>query len=1092
GGFATGTIGLGGLQVCQVSTFNKIWATNQGGPDNLGATFYEPSSIPEGFFLLGHYSQCNNKPLFGWVLAGKPDENDSSSLAMPTDYFLIWSSESQKIKQDNKGYIWLPMAPEGYKAVGYVVTASPEKPSLERIHCVRSDLTEVDPDGLNVYGSRPKDRVQAMGVSTGSFLVQNISGSADVSLPCCLKNTKSSLLAMPNLAQIEGLIQKYSPIIYFHPDEKYLPSSVKWYFQNGALLYKKGQESTPSPIEPDGSNLPQGGSDDGSYWLDLPNDDSAKGKVKKGDLDNANAYFHVKPMFGGTYTDIAIWVFYPFNGPARAKLEFINVSLGKIDQHVGDWEHLTLRVSNFDGSLKCLYFSEHSGGTMLDASQLEFEKENKPIAYASFNGHAFYSKPGLVLQGNGRNGIRNDTAKGKAVMDTGVRAEVIAAKYLTNVVVEPPWLNYTRKWGPKLSYDIANEIEKVKKVLPGKLEEAFQKVINGVPNEVLGEEDKDETHIWGDGGLCCSGGGVRVLSGWRCWGDNGDGVVVYEWFDQSGLVTWYISDEAKLDRYSGDVGMSKDMLGLEQPGELRRSWYVEGHATRRKLVYVDSEKEAPNKSMTKGFSDRFSLETTGTSDTRGETHFAGKVQKGLFKGKEPSRLRRSKRLENRSQTKARARRKKSKPKERRTEYQETSIDSEVYEGNKDPEDHLRIFSVAAEQEEWPMPIRCKMFRQTLGGAARNWKVSSPSKGYSPEQPEKWKSKKERCEEKISFLAIPRNSMTSEPIVLEGMIEGHQIQRIHVDRESSSEIMYEQCFRSFNTNIQSRLRRYKASLVGFSGETYHPLGLIDLWVTMGETRRNKSLNHSLHDQVSNGSGSHHNGNKQGIPMGMWADGKNDRLMGRHTMASAHGTNVKNTGTSTTVNKEKPWTKTWEQSLVQDVEETLRKLRRMNILIDPNESTFGVKEGKFLGYIITKEGIRADPKKIQATVRSPTPKDPNQIRSLSLKLTVISKFILKFSELMHPIREVLKEKEVEGPVMKRFCRQGEQLMIVRDANEAETFKLGVKLQADLTPTPRAWRLYLGREIIKEGGRKQNTINGTREEVKGRGHGCNDPIP
>ncbi|GJY69034.1 hypothetical protein Tco_0472016 [Tanacetum coccineum] len=27
----------------------------------------------------------------------------------------------------------------------------------------------------------------------------------------------------------------------------------------------------------------------------------------------------------------------------------------------------------------------------------------------------------------------------------------------------------------------------------------------------------------------------------------------------------------------------------------------------------------------------------------------------------------------------------------------------VYEGNKDPEDHLSIFSVAAEQEEWPMP-----------------------------------------------------------------------------------------------------------------------------------------------------------------------------------------------------------------------------------------------------------------------------------------------------------------------------------------------------------------------------------------------------
>ncbi|GKD30003.1 hypothetical protein Tco_1240781 [Tanacetum coccineum] len=44
----------------------------------------------------------------------------------------------------------------------------------------------------------------------------------------------------------------------------------------------------------------------------------------------------------------------------------------------------------------------------------------------------------------------------------------------------------------------------------------------------------------------------------------------------------------------------------------------------------------------------------------------------------------------------------------------------VYEGNKDPKDHLGIFSTAAEQEEWLMPIWCKMFRQTLGGATRNW------------------------------------------------------------------------------------------------------------------------------------------------------------------------------------------------------------------------------------------------------------------------------------------------------------------------------------------------------------------------------------
>ncbi|GJY91317.1 reverse transcriptase domain-containing protein [Tanacetum coccineum] len=61
---------------------------------------------------------------------------------------------------------------------------------------------------------------------------------------------------------------------------------------------------------------------------------------------------------------------------------------------------------------------------------------------------------------------------------------------------------------------------------------------------------------------------------------------------------------------------------------------------------------------------------------------------------------------------------------------------------------------------------------------------------------------------------------------------------------------------------------------------------------------------------------------------------------------------------------------EQSLVQDIEETLRKLKRVNIKIDPNTSSFRVEEGRFLGHMVTKEGVRADPEKVQTIIRSPT--------------------------------------------------------------------------------------------------------------------------
>ncbi|GAB4855383.1 hypothetical protein Ancab_024006 [Ancistrocladus abbreviatus] len=311
GGFATGTIDLGGLQVTEITTFRKIWATYEGGPNNLGAAIFEPSPIPQGYFLLGCYSQPNNQPLFGSILVAKDvtDKDSDAALEKPTDYTLVWSSQSLSIKKDSPAYIWLPNPPNGYKAVGHIVTTSSDKPSLDEIRCVRSDLTDQceeygliwsTSNGLSIYGTRPTNRgVQALGVSIGTFVAQNGGSTATSTTLTCLKNANSNISCMPNLAQIQALVQAYSPWVYFHPDEKYLPSTVRWFFTNGALLYKKGDESNPTPIDPSGSNLPQGGSNDGEYWIDLPRDEAGTERVKTGDLQTSGAYFHVKPMLGG-------------------------------------------------------------------------------------------------------------------------------------------------------------------------------------------------------------------------------------------------------------------------------------------------------------------------------------------------------------------------------------------------------------------------------------------------------------------------------------------------------------------------------------------------------------------------------------------------------------------------------------------------------------------------------------------------------------------------------------------------------------------------------------------------------------------------
>ncbi|KVH95616.1 Vacuolar protein sorting-associated protein 62, partial [Cynara cardunculus var. scolymus] len=402
------------LEVRQITSFTKIWSSSEDG----GATFFEPFPLPDGFSMLGCYCQTNDTPLFGWVLAGK--DVSGGTLATPLDYTLVLSVT-------DSCYIWLPTPPDGYQPVGYAITSSPEKPPLDKIRCVRGDLTdECEPDvllwgadnGVNVYSSRPNLRgTQAQGVSVGSFTIDNETNS----ISSCLKNNNFdsvSSSSMPNLPQIETLIQEYSPRIYFHPSETYLPSSTTWYFSNGVLLYHIGDESNPIPVETTGSNLPQGGSNDGTYWLDLPINETERDRVKKGDLQTCEAYIHIKPMLGGTFTDIAIWFFYPFNGPATAKLGFIDVPLGRIGEHIGDWEHMTLRISNFNGGLYRVYFAQHSGGMWVDTPSLEFQNgTNKLVGYSSLHGHASYPTPGLVVQGTNVVGLRNDTAKSDMFLD---------------------------------------------------------------------------------------------------------------------------------------------------------------------------------------------------------------------------------------------------------------------------------------------------------------------------------------------------------------------------------------------------------------------------------------------------------------------------------------------------------------------------------------------------------------------------------------------------------------------------------------------------------------------------------------------------
>ncbi|KAJ1390874.1 Vacuolar protein sorting-associated protein 62 [Sesbania bispinosa] len=503
----------------RVTGFELVWNSNVIVEMRKAVAFYKPVGIPDGFHILGHYCQPSYKPLRGFVLVARAVETCCSPsetsdicnhdklpvLRNPLDYTLVWCSNARSNKEmpTGSGYFWLPQPPEGYRDLGYLVTNKPDKPNLDEISCVRADLTDkCEPycpilDGSSiipefpfwVWSLRPCDRgMLGKGVSVGTFYCSSCWNMGEELPVACLKNLNPMLPAMPRLQQIHALIEHYGPTVFFHPEEVYLPSSVDWFFNNGALLYRKSI-SRGEAIDAGGSNLPGGGTNDGEFWIDLPSDDS-RDFVKHGDLESAKLYVHVKPALGGTFTDIAMWVFCPFNGPSTLKLGITSVAFSKVGEHVGDWEHFTLRICNFSGELWSIYFSQHSGGKWVDAYELEYMDGNKAVVYSSKGGHASFPHPGTYIQGSSKLGIgiRNDADRSNLYVDSSSHYELVAAEYLGDVVTEPQWLQYMREWGPKIVYDSKTELDKIINVLPLRLRNSFNNLFKKLPVELYGEE----------------------------------------------------------------------------------------------------------------------------------------------------------------------------------------------------------------------------------------------------------------------------------------------------------------------------------------------------------------------------------------------------------------------------------------------------------------------------------------------------------------------------------------------------------------------------------------------------------------------------
>lgn len=68
-------------------------------------------------------------------------------------------------------------------------------------------------------------------------------------------------------------------------------------------------------------------------------------------------------------------------------------------------------------------------------------------------------------------------------------------------------------------------------------------------------------------------------------------------------------------------------------------------------------------------------------------------------------------------------------------------------------------------------------------------------------------------------------------------------------------------------------------------------------------------------------------------------------------------------------------------LQDLQDVFDRVENVNMRLNPAKCSFWLKSGKFLGYMMTKKGIEANPDQIQAIEEMPSPKTPKKIQRLT---------------------------------------------------------------------------------------------------------------
>jgi hypothetical protein len=85
----------------------------------------------------------------------------------------------------------------------------------------------------------------------------------------------------------------------------------------------------------------------------------------------------------------------------------------------------------------------------------------------------------------------------------------------------------------------------------------------------------------------------------------------------------------------------------------------------------------------------------------------------------------------------------------------------------------------------------------------------------------------------------------------------------------------------------------------------------------------------------------------------------------------------------------------------------KCRRFGLSLNPKKSLFDMQEGKLLGHIVSAEGVKIDPSRVETIQALSLPRSKKEVQAFLGKINFLRRFVSNFSELVKHIMAMLRK-------------------------------------------------------------------------------------